>query len=138
MKILELLTAKKVVGNLGEAEAAKYLKKNGYKIVKTNYVADGHEIDIIAENCDTLAFVEVKTRTYGKENPNEPRPASSVTPEKQRKIIQAAKTYISFTRPEKQIRFDVIEVIVSKDKKKCNISHLIQAFNADTAYRRRH
>ena len=63
MKILELLTPKRKIGNRGEKEACRFLKKNGYKIKRTNYVANGHEIDVIAENAKTLAFIEVKTRT---------------------------------------------------------------------------
>ena len=136
MKILDLLTQRRKTGNFGENEACIFLKRNGYKILKRNYVANGYEIDIVAENSDYLVFVEVKTRTEGHENPKEPRPASSVTPEKQRKIISAAKAYIGFAHPKKQIRFDIIEVIASKDKKVKSFSHLIGAFNADTAYRR--
>ena len=138
MKILELLTQRRKTGNKGEKEACRYLKKHRYKILCTNYVANDHEIDIIAENADTLVFVEVKTRTEGHENPKEPRPASSVTQEKQKKIISASKAYINYARTSKQIRYDVIEVIISKDSKKCRVSHLIGTFNADTAYKRRY
>ena len=138
MKILELLTPKRKIGNRGEKEACRFLRKNGYKIKRTNYVANGHEIDVIAENAETLAFIEVKTRTEGYENPKEPRPASSVTPEKQRKIISAAKAYITYAHTNKQLRFDVIEVILSKKGKNATVSHLIGAFNADTAYKRKY
>ena len=96
MKILELLTQKRKTGNKGEKEACRYLRKHKYKIKCTNYIANGYEIDIIAENSDTLVFVEVKTRSEGRDNPKEPRPASSVTPEKQKKIISASKAYINF------------------------------------------
>lgn len=140
MKILEIKTVKRLLGNFGERAACRYLKRNGYRIVKRNFVADSHEIDIIASNKDTLVFVEVKTRTIGKKSPNEPRPASSVTPEKQRAIISAAKMYAAFNPTNKKKRFDVIEVYVNDNsKRKCvaEIKHLVNTFNVNTAFPRR-
>ena len=137
MKILELKTIKRLLGNYGERVACRYLKRNGYRIEKRNFVGDSHEIDIIASDKETMLFVEVKTRTLGKENPNEPRPASSVTPEKQRAIISTAKMYAAFNPTRKKKRFDIIEVYV-KEKSKRNrvaeIKHLQNAFNANTAF----
>ena len=60
MKILEILTPKRVLGTLGERSAAKYLRKNKYKILKMNYVTDGHEIDIIAKFKKTIVFIFIK------------------------------------------------------------------------------
>ena len=56
MNILKILTPNRIIGNLGEKEAAKYLRHNGYKILKRNYVAGGNEIDIIAKKSDTIVF----------------------------------------------------------------------------------
>ena len=140
MKILEIKTVKKLLGNYGERVACRYLRRKGYRVEKRNLVADSHEIDIIASTKDTLAFVEVKTRTIGKENPNEPRPASSVTPEKQRAIISAAKMYAAFNPTSKKKRFDVIEIYVkdnSKRKHVAEIKHLINTFNVNTAFSHR-
>ena len=134
MKILKILTAKRKIGNIGEALAAKHLRKKGYKIIKKNYVALGAEIDIIAENKDKLAFVEVKTRTAGRENPKELRPASSVTREKQRKIISTAKYFLGSKNSEKHINLDIIEVYLNEDKTPNKIIHIENAFNANTAY----
>ena len=108
-----------------------------YRIEKRNFVGDSHEIDIIASNKEYIVFVEVKTRTLGKENPNEPRPASSVTPEKQRAIISASKIYSAFNPTNKKKRFDIIEVYInqnSKRKRVAEIKHLQSAFNANTAF----
>ncbi len=137
MKILEIFTKKRLTANRGEDIAAKHLKRSGYKILRRNYVADSHEIDIIAENREALVFVEVKTRTAGMQSPKEPRPASSVTPDKQQKIINTAKAYIAFARPQKQIRFDIVEVIISPDGKPESITHIESAFNRNTAFTRR-
>ena len=133
MKILEILTERRKIGNVGEKAAKKFLKKAGYKILKTNYVALGYEIDIIASDKEHTVFCEVKTRTLGHENPKEPRPASSVTPEKQRKIISVAKFYNGSKNSGRKLRFDIIEVFVDEAKTVKRINHLPSAFNYDTA-----
>ena len=136
MKILEILTKRRKIGNAGERAAAKYLRKCGYKILERNYVSCGYETDIIAKCGDTVAFVEVKTRTVGHSSPMEPRPASSVTPEKQRKLISCAKSYMGANYTLKaKMRFDVIEVMLDKQQRLQKLNHLISAFNYNTAYR---
>ena len=136
MKILEILTERRKIGNVGEAAAAKYLKKNGYKILKKNFVALGYEIDVIAYNREYIVFCEVKTRTVGRENSKEPRPASSVTPDKQKKIIAAANHYNTDKKYTRKMRFDIIEVFVDEQKSVRNLCHLESAFTSDTAYKR--
>ena len=137
MKILEVLTEKRKIGNTGEALAIKHLRKNGYKILAKNYVANNNEIDIIAENKTTVAFIEVKTRTADTPSRFEPRPASAVTPEKQRGIISAAKYYIYANEiKNKYISLDVIEVYLYSDKAQNKIIHIKNAFNANTAYKK--
>ena len=135
MNILRANTEKNKIGHIGEAHAARFLKKNGYKILEKNFVQDGAEIDIICRNDDTLVFVEVKTRT-GDGSPNEPRPASSVTPEKQRKIIKIAALYSSARGRGLKSRLDIIEVYLdrSNSKNAPRIKHLIGAFSRDTAF----
>ena len=137
MKILEILTPKRLLGNLGEASAAKFLRKNGYRILKRNYVDGGYEVDIIARKQDVLAFVEVKSRTIGHENPREPRPASAVTADKQRKILKVASRYKRRYGEGLKMRFDIIEIYFEEgEKKPKEIKHLIGAFDANTAYRK--
>lgn len=46
----------------GENAAVEYLKKHGYVILERNFNTKVGEIDIIAEDKDTLVFVEVKAR----------------------------------------------------------------------------
>ena len=136
MKILELLTKKRSLGNRGEKEACRYLKKHGYKILRRNFVAEDAEIDIVAECAEATVFVEVKTRTREAQSPHEARPACAVTPEKQRKIIRASKFFPR--NPKKAMRFDVIEVIYSREDevRPIEINHLISTFNYNTAHRR--
>lgn len=137
MQILKIKTGKRQLGDYGEKAARRFLRRNGYRIVKKNFVADSHEIDIIAMSKDTLAFVEVKTRTIGKKNPNEPRPASSVDKEKQRGIIKAARFYTAYYPCNKKKRFDIIEVYVNHINEKyslAEIKHLKNTYNLNTAF----
>ena len=136
MNILKILTERRMTGNFGEGEAAKLLKKKGYKILAKNHVEGNGEIDIIAADSEFTVFVEVKTRKYGVDNPIEPRAASSVTPEKQRRIIKAAKTYLAYNPTDKKVRFDVIEVYYDTEDTKRRvreINHLEGAFDLNTA-----
>ena len=41
MNILEILTPKRIIGNFGEKEAARMLRKKGYRILEQNYTARG-------------------------------------------------------------------------------------------------
>lgn len=137
MKILEILTEKRLTGNRGENEAARFLKKQGYKILKRNYVDGNSEIDIIATKDKTLVFVEVKTRHLSALNPKEPRPASAVTPEKQRKIISCAGRYKHRFYDGFRMRFDIVEVYLDNSVRGDalhDIKHLIGAFDMNTAY----
>ena len=137
MQILKIKTAKRQLGDYGERAARRYLRRHGYRIVKKNFVADSHEIDIIAEDKETLIFVEVKTRTLGNESPNEPRPASAVNAEKQRGIIKAARFYTAYNPTNKKKRFDIIEVYANSKNNRyslAEIKHLKNTFNLNTAF----
>lgn len=96
--------------NDGEKYAAWYLKQQGYSLLEQNYYLPYAEIDIIAQQRDTMVFVEVKHRSslrYG-------RPGEFVTSAKQQKIRRAAQQYIqshNIDYREYTFRFDVIEVI---------------------------
>ena len=139
MNILKIGTKNRTIGNLGEDAAARHLVKAGYKVVKRNYVAKDAEIDIIATKDDVLAFIEVKTRNTKWVGSKFSRPAASVTPEKQRKIIKAASRFIGYKYKEYKKRFDVIEVYLEtvdeKDEIK-EVRHLENTFDLNTAYRK--
>ncbi|MCD7728488.1 MAG: YraN family protein [Clostridia bacterium] len=108
----------KKLGKKGENMAAKYLKKQGYKILKRNFKTPFGEIDIIAMQQDTVAFVEVKTRLsdiYG-------APSESVTRQKCRRYALGAKYFFAERKVDYTIRFDIIEIFEGK------INHIISAF----------
>jgi len=96
-----------ISGACGEELAAKRLKAEGYRIVDRNWRCRQGELDIVALDGKTLVFVEVKARGEGART----TPLEAVDRHKQRKLIKAAKQYIS----EKNLaylgaRFDVVTV----------------------------
>ena len=129
MNILKVLTDKRLKGNIGENAVCKYLKRRKYKILERNYVAGGHEIDIIAEEKEHICFVEVKTRTEGAKNPYGISPREHVDKRKQESIISAARVYSAMCYGRKKFRFDVAEVYLDKDKNVKEINYLENAFS---------
>ena len=97
---------KREIGNLGEDIASAFLQKKGYAVIRRNFSCRVGEIDIIAQNGEYLCFVEVKLR----KNADHGEAREFVTRSKQKKIILAAKYYLSKNRTELQPRFDVVEV----------------------------
>ena len=97
---------KKILGRKGERLAESYLKKQGCKILKRNFTTPFGEADLIVQDGDEVAFVEVKTRTgdrYG-------APREAVGPQKRTRYMQIAKFYWMRTGEEPNARFDVAEV----------------------------
>jgi putative endonuclease len=114
------------LGRWGEDVAARFLRRQGLKILHRNVRTPVGEIDIVARNRRTLVFVEVKTRrglSHG-------YPQEAVGASKQRQILRAAQWYLSAQRMEGlQPRFDV--VAVRGDGKRAEIDHFPGAFDVD-------
>ncbi len=112
---------KRKKGSFGEDAACRMLRQNGITILERNYRRATGEIDIIAKECRTILFIEVKARAslrYG-------RPAEAVDQAKQLHILRTASIYLSENNLEDQpVRFDVIEVLPD------SIRHLRAAFDA--------
>ena len=111
-------------GALGEQIACAYLKKQGYKILTTNYHASRMaEIDIIAREKNTLVFTEVKLRTgiaYGAGR-------EAVTKQKQNAKRTAALYYHTQEKlRDDDCRFDVVEISFFGEK--AEIEHIKNAF----------
>src|SRR5690348_2345389 len=75
------------LGDRGERAAARYLRKQGMRIIVRGHRTALGEIDLIARDGDTLVFVEVKARRRGE-------PAEAVDREKQRRITLTALQFL--------------------------------------------
>jgi putative endonuclease len=104
---------KKFLGLFGEDEAAKFLKRNGYKIIERNYKCRYGEIDIIARQKDTWCFIEVKTiQKAASESPFE-----TIDKKKMEHIENSAACYVSKNKlGREKVRFDAIGIRVSEGK----------------------
>jgi putative endonuclease len=100
--------ARQAQGDAAEERACRHLDRSGFTIVERNYRTMGGEIDIVARRGDVLVFVEVRSR----EVPGFGTPEESVTPAKRRRIVAAARRYLSSVPPSswREARFDVIAI----------------------------
>ena len=95
------------LGKSAENLAVDELKRRGYAILARRYRTRHGEIDIVAEEGETLVFVEVKARTTGEFG----EAAEAVTRWKQRRLASMAVEYLSRHRSTaRACRFDVVAV----------------------------
>jgi putative endonuclease len=99
-------------GVRGETYAYWYLRCAGYVFIARNFsprAAKG-EIDLIGYDGETLAFVEVRTRTV-RDGDLSGLPELSVTTDKQRNVVQTALRFLGERHvKECPCRFDVVAI----------------------------
>lgn len=95
-------------GNAAEERACRHLEGAGFTIVERNFRTHCGEIDIVARKEDVLVFVEVRSR----EDADFGTPEESVDLRKRRRIVRAARDYLSNVPPSswREARFDVIAI----------------------------
>lgn len=111
------------IGKQGELIAAEFLRNKGYEIIQTNWRYSRAELDIICKHNDHLIFVEVKTRSYNYYG----EPAEFVTTRKEEFMMAAAAAFMEEIKYEWKFRFDVISILLHKDKLE-KIEHFEDAF----------
>lgn len=117
----------KFLGDKGERFAARYLKKQGFRILAKNHKTPVGEIDLIALDGNQVVFVEVKTRksTYFGE------PVEAVGYAKQKKLTQLALAYLKKHRLlDHTARFDIVGIVWPEDSKTPEVKHYRNAFEA--------
>lgn len=110
------------LGKKGEQLAVDFLLQHGYAIVKRNYRFQKAEVDIIAKKEDTLAIIEVKTRSttdFG-------NPQDFVKPKQIQRLVKAVDEYVTVNDLDVEVRFDIIAI--TKQGNGFNIEHLENAF----------
>ncbi len=104
---------KRAIGNFYEDAVINFLIKKKYKIIKKNYYTKSGEVDIIAKDGDTITFIEVKAR----EKNSNINPFEAVDSYKQKKIINAAKSFLLKNNLFNSfIRFDIAGVFIDNDE----------------------
>lgn len=110
------------LGKKGEQLAVDFLIKNNYDIIERNYRFDKAEVDIIAQKGDTLAIVEVKTRSTSDFG----NPQDFVKPKQIKNLVKAVDEYVNVNALDVEVRFDIIAIV--KEGKGFKIEHLEDAF----------
>lgn len=101
------MLTKREIGLAGEDDAAKALKKKGYKIVEKNFRSRFGEIDIVAEEKGYLVFIEVKRRTTGTFGDS----FQAIDAKKRQHIIRSAMYYLKKHKYlDRKVRFDVVGI----------------------------
>ncbi len=102
------------IGQRAEQLACRYLEVQGLQLVLRNYRCRLGEIDLIMEDRESLVFVEVRYRRSGRFG----GAIESVTPIKQRRLINAAHYYLQQIRgvQSKLCRFDVLAITPEQGK----------------------
>ncbi len=109
-------------GAAAETQAAAYLQQNGLKILARNWSCRFGEIDLIAQDGDTLVFVEVRQRASSRFGDA----ASSITASKQAKLIATAQIYLASQKKRTPAcRFDAI--LLDGDTPPRWLKHIIEA-----------
>ncbi len=99
------------LGKRGEELASGFLRSAGCGILESNYRCPWGEIDLVAQDGEELAFVEVRTRrtaTFGS-------PQESITRRKAERMVAAALHYLQDKSPENDVgdipwRIDLVSI----------------------------
>ena len=123
------------VGQQSEAQALRYLRRRGLRLLERNYRCRQGEIDLIMRDGDVVVFIEVRyrgSRQFG-------GAAASVTHAKQQRIITAAQHCLAVnpSMAERACRFDVVAIEPAADGAS-RIEWLRDAFRAEDARRSGH
>jgi putative endonuclease len=127
MRWLRRVFPEKTLGQRGENEAARFLKRLGYKILARGRRLASGELDLVALDGRTIVFVEVKTRT----SQDVGHPAEAVDAIKQRKLTRLAVTFMKrHGLLEYPARFDVVAITWPAGRGVPLIEHFTDAFDA--------
>ncbi len=117
------------LGKSGEELAVDLLRQNGYKIIAKNYKTKLGEIDIVANEKDTVCFIEVKTRSSDRFG----FPQEAILRNKQRQISKAALQFLKDNNLlDKNARFDVVSVVFAGEKPRLDL--IKNAFELDQKF----
>ena len=107
-------------GAQAERRAKWRFRLRGYRVLATNEWVGGYELDLVLRRGQTIVFCEVKSKSGGRLGD----PLEMVTAEKQRRLTQAAESWLAAhsEHADCEARFDVVGVSAGR------VEHLRQAF----------
>jgi putative endonuclease len=103
------MDARRALGRAGEALVAERYRRDGYRVVETNFTCNAGEVDLVLRRGDTIVFCEVKTRrsaAFG-------APSEAVDHTKRARLRRLAVAWLARAGvTPAEVRFDVAGVIV--------------------------
>jgi putative endonuclease len=95
----------RAIGGRAERRALKHYRLRGYRVLATNLWIGGYELDLVLRRGRLIVFCEVKA----KRGADRGDPLEMVTPEKVRRIRQAAEAWLAANPGalDCELRFDV-------------------------------
>jgi putative endonuclease len=120
--------ARQRLGQLGEAIAAEHLTRRGFRVLDRNYRTRWGELDIVANDGRTLAFVEVKSRRASLRLGT---PFEAVDLGKRAQVRKMGRAWLA-AHPDRPwasaIRFDAIGLVFDRSGRLLALEHLEGAF----------
>jgi len=118
--------SKQNLGAWGEARACRELERRGYVILDRNWRCAQGEVDIVARDGPTYAFVEVKTRRTHLESP-----LHAMRPAKVGRLVRLAESYLAQDSVQPgSWRIDWVGIQVTSDSEQADVT-VIQGIGAD-------
>jgi putative endonuclease len=112
------------VGQAGEAAALAWVRDQGWTVLARDWRARTGQIDIVAEDGETLVLLEVKARRgtgFG-------LPEEAVDGRKQQKLRSLMETYrLATKRQRQQCRIDVLGLILDERLRVTRCEHIANA-----------
>ena len=118
-----MTTRRQRFGELGERVAERWLRRHGWTVVSRRFRNGRRDIDLVATQGGTVAFVEVKARrgeAFGD-------PVEAVHWRKRRELVRSAQVWIDrHGKADERYRFDVVGVLF--DAGRVRVRHVEDAF----------
>ncbi|NMP30237.1 YraN family protein [Thalassotalea sp. M1531] len=105
----------KLIGDKGEAQAAKFLQENNLIVIGKNFSSKFGELDLVCQDQEVYVFVEVKYRQSSQFG----GAISTISKKKQQKLKLCASFYfqqLGLNEYNTPCRFDVVALQGSLDK----------------------
>jgi putative endonuclease len=95
----------RAIGTRAERRASAHYRLRGYRVLAANLWIGGYELDLVLRRGRTIVFCEVKSKGGAEKGD----PLEMVTPEKVRRLRQAAEAWLAANprRGDFEARFDV-------------------------------
>jgi len=127
--MLDNRTEKRIVGDIGEDLACRFLINKGWKLLERNYLKKCGEVDLILEDQDSvLHFIEVKTVSvdlFGNIAGNvnhetnlvcRMRPEENIHQRKLERVIRTANVYLLSKKISQETKWQIDAVIIHLDR----------------------